>query len=238
MTSSTQQHAVSRFGDLRVGLLDMPKVAWAFLLFLDPREIARVRSVCRRLRDLASADTLWMSVASVLLLRRLLPRQPPTNVLQYLVGSAMAGQTLRGTYTFEGRTTVKSATMVITRAKLGFARPVARGRLNIEFVRSSGEPDNCVFSMAYDLGTKKFHIVTRRRGLRGMVEGPRLSMIVAPHKRPWLDEEPRHFEKTRGGLRLILTVDSPGTWAGLFGTDVNDLFMVARRAPELAVDAE
>jgi hypothetical protein len=206
--------------------------------FLDPREVARMRVVSRRMRDLASHDSLWLTIAGILLLRRLLPRQPPTDVLNYLVNRTMCAESICGTYTFEGKDLVKSARLVVTSARLGFTRPIARAKLTIEFHSTPGLQDVCHFALRYHLSDKKFHGNSRRRGLRSMVDGPRFSIIAAPHRRQWVDELSEHFERTRGGLRLILTIEQPNTWTSLFGSEVNDLIMVARRAPELAVDAE
>jgi hypothetical protein len=222
----------------RIGAFDVPKVAWCVLSFLDPREVARMRVVSRRMRDLASHDSLWLTIAGILLLRRLLPRQPPTDVLNYLVNRTMCAESICGTYTFEGKDLVKSARLVVTSARLGFTRPIARAKLTIEFHSTPGLQDVCHFALRYHLSDKKFHGNSRRRGLRSMVDGPRFSIIAAPHRRQWVDELSEHFERTRGGLRLILTIEQPNTWTSLFGSEVNDLIMVARRAPELAVDAE
>uniref|UniRef100_A0A7S1M7S1 F-box domain-containing protein n=1 Tax=Neobodo designis TaxID=312471 RepID=A0A7S1M7S1_NEODS len=222
----------------RTRAFDIPKVAWAILCYLQPHEVARARAVCRRIRDLASADSLWLTIAGNLLLRRLLPRQLPQGILSYLVSNTMTGASLCGKYTYAGTTSVKEATLLITPARLGFRRNVARVSLEVCFADMEWQATEvCTGVMRYSVRDKKFIIVTRRKGIRGMVNGPRLSLIAAPHRRAWLDEKPEHFERNRNGLRLVLTVEEPCTWSTL-GKDVNDLIVVTRRAPELDIDAD
>ena len=221
----------------RTRAFDIPKIAWAILCYLQPHEVARTRAVCKRLRELASADMLWLSIAANLLLRRLLPRQLPTGVLQHLVNYTMPGKSLCGTYTYAGTNNVKEATLVISPASLGFRRGVARVRLEITFHHTPMDADVCHGVMRYSVRDKKFLVITRRRGFRGMVNGPRLTLIAAPHRRPWIDETPEHFEQGRNGLRLLITVEEPCTWSTL-NMDVNDLIVVTRRAPELDIDAD
>ena len=221
-------------------LTDLPRLFWGLCLYLDSRKIAELRQVSKRWCQLCSSDSLWLNVASTLLLRRvMLKSQVSKGVMSHVIDHTLCGLSLCGVYTFSGSQFVQSARLTVRPASMGFRRHVTRVRLEIKFVNFPDVDEVCSGIMRYSLEDKKFRILMRRRGIRGnLINGPRLSVIAAPHRRPWVDETEQHFQSTKGGLRLILTVETPGSWGGVFGVSENDLYMVARLAPELVGDVE
>ncbi len=227
---------------LRLHLWDLPKIAWAIFVWLELKEIVQMRLVSQRLRDLATADMLWLTIAkTVLLVRQIMPRDTPTEVMRYLANRTLCDEPLYGTYSYVAapgteNILVREAELTISHGRLGFTRAIARIRLKVTFAVNDIE-DVCLGTMRYSFTDRRFHVVTRRKSLKGWVSGPQFYVLAAPHRKPWMGETKEHFEEVcPSALRLILTIDRPGSWGAAFGCEVNGLIAVMRHAPELALD--
>jgi hypothetical protein len=119
---------------------------------------------------------------------------------------------------------VRRATMAVYPGFLGSVTPVCRVYLVVQYT-SSGLNEGDVFE-----GTMRFNFFTRRFTFACVlsrlprIEGPRFDVVIARAARRWAAEDPAHFERHRGGIRLIMSVSRPGATplsnGGLSCTDI------------------